>query len=264
MLAATACLPPDFTWAEEFAYFAALSGGAESPPNSSLGTGTAVVVLDTTLSLLHVEVNFNGLDGPVTSAHIQGLTAQPDAGVADSATSLPTLSGFVSGVTSGFYHGVLDLNAVATYNPAFISAQGGTTEGALAALTSGLSEGRTYFNIRTSSFPDGEIRGFLAASPTADFDHNGRVDASDLNLWSLTFANANFGDADKDGDTDGADFVEWQRQLGKIAEIPHHHHGAVAATTGVPEPRALTLFAFVVLISSKKKPGQAFSSARLL
>jgi hypothetical protein len=180
------------------------------------------------------------------------LTAQPDAGVADSATSLPTLSGFVSGVNSGFYHGVLDLNADATYNPAFISAQGGTTNGALAALTSGLSEGRTYFNIRTSSFADGEIRGFLAPSPTADFDRNGRVEGADLNLWTLTFANGNFGDADKDEDTDGADFVQWQRQLGQVAEIPHHHHGAIPAAMVVPEPRTLLLFAFVVLKLKKR------------
>jgi hypothetical protein len=263
-LMVASCLSPAHAHAEEFVYFAALTGTAEAPPNNSPGAGTAVVVLDTTLSQLHIEVQFSGLDGAVASAHIQGLTAQPGAGVADSATGLPTLSGFVSGVTSGFYHGVLDLNFEPNYNPDFIAAHGGTLESAYAALSSGLSEGRTYFNIRTSSFPEGEIRGFLAPSPTADFDHNGRVNGADLNLWSLTFAAGDFGDADKDGDADGADFVQWQRQLGQIAEIPHHHHGAGAAAAIVPEPRAACLFVFALLLTLKKKPGQACSSARLL
>lgn len=226
--------------AAEVVYFASLSGAAQSPANSSSAMGTAAVVLDTSLAFLHVEVEFSGLEGTVTSAHLQGLTAAAGAGIADSVTSLPTLSGFVSGVSTGFYHGILDLNYEPTYNPEFVASQGGTVDQARMALESGLSAGQIYFNIRTSSFPDGEIRGFLAPSPTADFDHNGRVEAADLSLWTIAYGGANFGDADKDADTDGADLMEWQRQLGQVAEIPHHHHVTPAANA-IPEARASTL-----------------------
>jgi len=42
---------------------------------------------------------------------------------------------------------------------------GGTVAGAEAAFASGLAAGTTYFNIHTSMFPGGEIRGFLAVVP---------------------------------------------------------------------------------------------------
>ena len=53
----------------------------------------------------------------------------------------------------------------ATYNPAFVTAQGGTLESAEAALFSFMLEGRSYLNIHSSMFPGGEIRGFLQPIP---------------------------------------------------------------------------------------------------
>lgn len=38
---------------------------------------------------------------------------------------------------------------------------GGTVESATAALFTGMAEGKAYFNIHTTAFPAGEIRGFL-------------------------------------------------------------------------------------------------------
>jgi hypothetical protein len=69
-------------------------------------------------------------------------------------------------VKSGTYDHVLDLTSASSYNPAFVTLQGGTVAGARAALINGIQNGETYFNIHTVNFPGGEIRGFLAASPT--------------------------------------------------------------------------------------------------
>jgi hypothetical protein len=59
---------------------------------------------------------------------------------------------------------VFDLTMAASYNPAFITASGGTPALAFAALLGGMNDGKTYVNIHTTAFPGGEIRGFLAAA----------------------------------------------------------------------------------------------------
>ncbi len=70
----------------------------------------------------------------------------------------------------------------------------------------------------------------------ADFDRNGVVDDKDLALWKLNFGDvgaANFGDADFDGDADGADFLCWQQGFGGPL--------LTAASQPVPEPPAAAL-----------------------
>jgi hypothetical protein len=53
-----------------------------------------------------------------------------------------------------------------TYTAAFQNnLGGGTAAGAEAALLAGLQSGRAYFNVHTTAYPGGEIRGFLAAAP---------------------------------------------------------------------------------------------------
>ena len=51
------------------------------------------------------------------------------------------------------------------YNPAFVTANGGTVVGAEAVLIAGLESQMTYFNIHTVNFPGGEIRGQLVPAP---------------------------------------------------------------------------------------------------
>jgi hypothetical protein len=83
------------------------------------------------------------------------------------ATTLPSFPGFPLGVTSGTFDNTFDLTMSSSYNPAFVTAQGGTVAGAEAALETALLAGKTYINIHTMNFPGGEIRGFLAAVPGA-------------------------------------------------------------------------------------------------
>lgn len=142
-------------------YQAFLDGLSEAPPNASPGTGFATFTIDTTLHTMNIQVNFSGLVGTVTAAHIHGATAAPGAGTAGVMTTTPTFAGFPSGVTSGSYNNTLDLTLASSWNPSFVTANGGTTAGAEAAFLAAISAGKAYLNIHTSFVPGGEIRGFL-------------------------------------------------------------------------------------------------------
>jgi hypothetical protein len=147
-------------------YVAQMSGPQESPPNASPGTGTALVVIDTVAHTLEVSATFEDLIGTTTAAHIHAPTAVPLTGAAGVATQVPSFLNFPLGVTAGTMSvTVFDLTMASSWNGAFITANGGTTAGAEAALATYLAQGRAYFNIHSSVFPGGEIRGFLVAVP---------------------------------------------------------------------------------------------------
>ena len=146
-------------------YSATLTGPGESPPNASPGTGSATVTIDTVANTMSVSVTFSGLLGTTTASHIHAATATPLTGTAGVATQVPTFSGFPLGVTSGSYSNLFDLLSASTYNPAFVTANGGTAAGAEAALVSAIASGKAYLNIHTTQVPSGEIRGFLVAVP---------------------------------------------------------------------------------------------------
>ena len=148
-----------------YTFDANLDGPSESPPNGSPGTGFAQVIFDTTANTMNVDVNFSGLLGTTTASHIHSATAAPGTGTAGVATTTPYFAGFPIGVTSGSYNNTLDMTLASSYNPAFITANGGTTAGAEAALLSGLLADKAYLNIHTTVVPGGEIRGFLTLVP---------------------------------------------------------------------------------------------------
>jgi hypothetical protein len=139
-----------------------LSGPAEEPPNASPGTGTAEVAFDPQAHTLRVDVTFANLLSPTTASHIHCCVAP--FGTAPVATAVPTFPGFPLGVTAGSYLQTFNTLDIGTYNPAFITANGGTTAGAEAALFTAMTQGNTYLNIHTVLFPRGEIRGFLVAA----------------------------------------------------------------------------------------------------
>jgi MYXO-CTERM domain-containing protein len=154
--------------AAQISYFANLSGPAESPPNASPGTGFAEVDVDTVANTLHVHVTFSGLLGTSTASHIHSPTAIPGAGTAGVATTTPTFTGFPLGVTSGTYDNTFDLTLASSYNPAFVTANGGSVANAEAALLAGLAADEAYLNIHSTVVPGGEIRGFLVTpEPTS-------------------------------------------------------------------------------------------------
>src|SRR5205807_609669 len=100
-----------------------------------------------------------------TASHIHAATASPGTGTAGVATTTPTFAGFPLGVTSGTYDNTLDLTQLSSYNPAYVTANGGTAASAEAALTSSMAAGTSYLNIHTTNLPTGEIRGFLVSAP---------------------------------------------------------------------------------------------------
>jgi len=151
--------------AHEEIFTANLSGPAEDPPNASAATGFATVTLDLDLFTMRVQVNFTGLEGYTTAAHIHAPTAQPFTGLADVATQVPSFEGFPFGVFSGTYDHTFDLTLASSYNPAFITASGGTISLASNALIFALRDGKAYLNIHTYNYPGGEIRGFLRQIP---------------------------------------------------------------------------------------------------
>lgn len=142
-----------------------LNGPSESPANASAGIGTGTVIFDTTAHTMFLTVTFSGLTGNTTAAHIHAATATAFTGTAGVATQTPSFAGFPLGVTSGTYTQTFDMTQTASFNAAYITANGGTAASAETALAAAAAAGKAYLNIHTSAFPGGEIRGFLTTAP---------------------------------------------------------------------------------------------------
>lgn len=151
--------------ASPLTFTALLNGASEAPPNASPGTGSATVIFNTAAHTMDVSVIFSGLLGNTTASHIHCCTAAPSTGNVGVATTTPTLPGFPLGVSAGSYSHLFDMTLASSYNPAFVTAQGGTPATAEAALFAGMLAERSYFNIHSTLFAGGEIRGFLQAVP---------------------------------------------------------------------------------------------------
>jgi hypothetical protein len=161
-------------------YSTTMSGPKEMPPNTSPGTGTAAVIIDDVANTMAVHASFSGLVGTTTASHIHCCTPEALTGTAPVATMVPTFPGFPLGVVSGTYDMTFDLLSPSTYNPAFVSEHGGTVALAEADLLAGLTAGTAYFNIHTSAYPAGEIRGFLVAAPIPE--------PGNLAMWAVGLA----------------------------------------------------------------------------
>jgi len=136
----------------------------EPVPTGSTGTGTATILFDTTAHTMTIAVAFIGLQGTTTASHIHCCTPVANSGSAGVATTIPSFAGFPLGVNSGTFTNILDMTLASSYNPAFVTAQGGISN-AENALLAGAAAGGTYLNIHTSRNPGGEIRGFLQPVP---------------------------------------------------------------------------------------------------
>lgn len=116
--------------------------------------------------------------------------------------------------------------------------------GASVPLGSGFTGGGVTDLRFNYAAPDGAlVRGNIlyvqsAASIPGDFTKNGTVNGDDLTKWKGDYGVNGLSDADNDGDSDGADFLIWQRNFGASA--------SVAASAAVPEPVGCSLAALAL------------------
>jgi len=144
-------------------YYVSLSGPAEVPPNNSAGIGKALITISG--NLMRVQVTFSGLTGNTTASHVHAPTTNPLTGTAGVATTTPTFTDFPLGVKAGTYDHSFDMTQASSYNPAYVTANGGTPASAFVALKTAIAAGKSYLNVHSTFAPGGEIRGFLIACP---------------------------------------------------------------------------------------------------
>ena len=114
-------------------YLARLTGAQEVPANYSAATGTGTVTLNEAETQATVNLNFTGLGGSQTAAHIHGP--------APVGRTAPVLFDTGTGTIT---------NAVFSVTP---------------AQAAQLKAGLMYFDVHTAAFPDGEIRGQILGNP---------------------------------------------------------------------------------------------------
>jgi hypothetical protein len=146
-------------------YTTILTGPNEAPPNASPGFGFATVTVNSALNTMRVQASFTGLTGTTTAAHIHAATAVPQTGTSGVATQTPSFTGFPLGVSSGVMDTTFDMTLAASFNATYVTNNGGSPATAFTALKAALDGKQAYFNVHTSTFGGGEIRGFLVAAP---------------------------------------------------------------------------------------------------
>jgi CHRD domain-containing protein len=112
-----------------------------------------------------VPATATGAPSGTTASHIHCCTVTPGTGIAGVATQTPSFDGFPLGVREGHYIHAFDMNLAASYNAPFLTANGNDPALAFAALVAEAIAGEAYFNIHSTAFTAGEIRGFLNETP---------------------------------------------------------------------------------------------------
>jgi hypothetical protein len=135
-----------------------LDASQEVPPNNSIGTGQAIVSLDTDTGELTWSVRYQDLTGTATAAHFHG----------------PAPRGTNAGIQVGLDH---------TQNPI----EGSTSISS--AQMDQLLDGLWYINIHTQMFPGGEIRGQVDQCLMLSLD---QLVAGQNTMWTATNAQPGF------------------------------------------------------------------------
>lgn len=128
LLLGVACLFGAGARAETVPFSATLAGASEVPPKTTAGAGTATASLDTATKTLTYDVQYSGLSGPATAAHLHG----------------PAEAGANAGVVVPFPTPASPIKGTATLTDAQVG---------------DLMAGRWYANVHTAANPAGEIRG---------------------------------------------------------------------------------------------------------
>jgi hypothetical protein len=133
LLAASSLLASAPALAEVIHFTTKLDGASETPPNDSKATGDAKVTLDTAKHTVSWTVNYAGLTGPATMAHLHGPAGPGKA----APVTIPLTAPLASPIKGS-------------------AAISDTQIGDLRA-------GMWYVNVHTAAHPAGEIRGQLVA-----------------------------------------------------------------------------------------------------
>ncbi len=93
--------------------------------------------------------------------------------------------------------------------------------------------------------------------PTADFNRDTRVDATDLGIWEIGFGASSDafqvqGDATSDGAITGEDFLAWQRQFSEVSQP-----NTAVSSTSVPEPATISLTILMAMSCVARRRSQA-------
>ncbi len=126
---------------------ATLDGLHEVPPNVSTATGFGAFTLNDAMTELAFHVDYSGLTAGLTAAHFHNAPLGVNGPVV---RGMGGADGFVLGSTSGSFDGFWRDTDFQPLN---------------ATRVSDLLAGNIYFNIHTSNFPGGEIRGQLTEVP---------------------------------------------------------------------------------------------------
>ncbi|CAN5394607.1 hypothetical protein BH10PSE7_BH10PSE7_19550 [soil metagenome] len=154
-------------------YFAnTLSGSQEAPATAATATGTFTAALNFAHTRFAFTVNLDGID----------LDGDQTAAIPDNMTDMH-IHGAPAGVSGGVIFGFRNdaetgVNAATGTVTGGWDAADGLTGGNLTAL---LGED-SYFNIHTSQFPGGAIRGQILAADAG----NDRIDLRDVNIGSFS------------------------------------------------------------------------------
>lgn len=140
-----------------------MSGASAVPPNLSPASGLAVVTIDPDRLTMRVEVWYAGLTSNATSAHLHCCSVPGVSAIV--AIQSPWFLDFPLGVPSGSYDRTFDLTAPSIWNPAFLTARGGSIAIAIGSLIAGLDAGQAYVDVHDVIFPGGEIRALLIPVP---------------------------------------------------------------------------------------------------
>ncbi|HJU12006.1 MAG TPA: CHRD domain-containing protein [Candidatus Binataceae bacterium] len=142
---------------------ALLTGYEEVPPTFTTGSGLVQVKIDKDQDAIHYTLSYSGLSSAVTQAHIHFGERPVNGGIivflCDNTGKAP--SGVPACPNSGTVSGVItaiDVNP--PNNPEPVTAQG-IAPGEFAGLVAAIEHGDAYANVHSSTFPTGEIRGWL-------------------------------------------------------------------------------------------------------
>jgi CHRD domain/PEP-CTERM motif len=141
-----------------------LSGLSEIPtPNNSAGTGVATAAFFNANNSIRLTGSFQNLTGLSLFGHLHCCSTASATGA--QAIDFSENPGFQLGVNTGSFDITYDLLDPTTYTAAFLAAGGGTAIGARDRLLNNLNNNLGYFNIHSTVFRAGELRGQLAGIP---------------------------------------------------------------------------------------------------